>query len=60
MENIDRYVSSEADYAYNSIFGTAVINETLETNSPCPIVDEENSTSATNNSSVILEIVCKK
>lgn len=48
MENMDRYVSSEADYAYNSIFGTAVINENLETNSPCPIVDEENSTSATN------------
>jgi beta-lactamase superfamily II metal-dependent hydrolase len=59
MENMDRYVSSEADYAYNSIFGTAVINENLETNSPCPIVDEENSTSATNNSSVILEINAK-
>ncbi len=59
MENLDRYVSSEADYAYNSIFGTALINENLETNSPCPIVDEENSTSATNNSSVILEIVAK-
>ena len=56
MENMDRYVSSEANYAYNSIFGTAVINESLESNSPCPIVDEENSTSATNNSSVILEI----
>jgi beta-lactamase superfamily II metal-dependent hydrolase len=59
MENMDRYVSSEADYAYNSIFGQAVINENLETNSPCPIVDEENSTSATNNSSVILEIQAK-
>tara|TARA_R110000850_G_scaffold199977_2_gene326169 strand:- start:8809 stop:9840 length:1032 start_codon:yes stop_codon:yes gene_type:complete len=60
MENMDRYVSSEADYAYNSIFGTAVINESLEVNSPCPIVDEENSTSATNNSSVILEINAKE
>lgn len=59
MENMDRYVSSEANYAYNSIFGTAVINENLESNSPCPIVDEENSTSATNNSSVILEINAK-
>ncbi len=57
MENIDKFVSSEADYAYNSIFGSAVINESLETHSPCPIVDEENSTSATNNSSVILEIL---
>jgi len=56
MENMDRYVSSEAAYAYNSIFGTALINERLESSSPCPIVDEENSTSATNNSSVILEI----
>jgi beta-lactamase superfamily II metal-dependent hydrolase len=60
MENMDRYVSSEADYAYNSIFGTAIINENLEANSPCPIVDEENSTSATNNSSVILEISAKE
>lgn len=59
MENMDRYVSSEADYAYNSIFSQAVINENLESNSPCPIVDEENSTSATNNSSVILEIQAK-
>jgi len=60
MENMERYVSREADYAYNSIFGTAVINESLEANSPCPIVDEENSTSATNNSSVILEINAKE
>jgi beta-lactamase superfamily II metal-dependent hydrolase len=59
MDNMDRYISSEANYAYNSIFGQAVINENLETNSPCPIVDEENSTSATNNSSVILEIQAK-
>ncbi len=56
MENINRFVSREADFAYNSIFGSPVINESLESNSPCPIVDEENSTSATNNSSVILEI----
>lgn len=60
MGNIENYVSSEASYAFNSIFGTAIVNETLEKNSPCPIVDEENSTSATNNSSVILEIIAKE
>ncbi len=59
MDNIEDYVSSEATYAYNSIFGEASVNEHAETNSPCPIVDEENSTSATNNSSVILQVVAK-
>lgn len=56
FENIEKFVTEEANYAYNSIFGNAIINESLESSSPCPIVDEENSTSATNNSSVILEI----
>lgn len=56
MENMDRYVSSEASYAYNSLFPNQNPNLLLESVSPCPIIDEENSTSATNNSSVILEI----
>jgi beta-lactamase superfamily II metal-dependent hydrolase len=56
MGNLDDFVNSEADWAYKSIFGSPTVNEALETASPCPIVDEENTTSATNNSSVILEI----
>lgn len=56
MTNLEDYVSKEADWAYKSIFGEPLINEALEISSPCPIVDEENTTSATNNSSVILEI----
>jgi beta-lactamase superfamily II metal-dependent hydrolase len=59
MENMDKFVTEEAGWAYNSIFGVAAINESLENSSPCPIVDEENTTSATNNSSVILEIKAK-
>lgn len=57
MQNLDKFVNDEADWAYKSIFETPAINEALETNSPCPIVDEENTTSATNNSSVILQII---
>ena len=56
MDGLEKFVKSEAEWAFNSIFGKAVINESLEDSSPCPIVDEENSTSATNNSSVILQI----
>jgi len=56
MQNLETFVNEEAGWAYRSIFDTPTINEALETSSPCPIVDEENTTSATNNSSVILEI----
>lgn len=56
IENLDKFITEESNWAYNSIFGAVAINESLEDSSPCPIVDEENSTSATNNSSVIIEI----
>lgn len=56
MQNLENFVNEEAGWAYRSIFNTPIINEALESSSPCPIVDEENTTSATNNSSVILEI----
>lgn len=56
MDGLENFVTSEANWAYNSIYGSASINESAEKSSPCPIVDEENRTSATNNSSVILQI----
>lgn len=56
MDGIENFVSAEANYVYNSHFSSQIINEAIETSSPCPIVDAENNTSATNNSSVILEI----
>ncbi len=59
MDGLEKFVTEEANWAYNSIFGAAVINESLENSSPCPIVDEENETSATNNSSVILQITAR-
>lgn len=59
MDGLEKFVKSEADWAYNSIFGKSAINEALEESSPCPIVDEENETSATNNSSVILQILAR-
>lgn len=57
FKNLEDFVTKEAQYAFDSIFGKSEINESLEKSSPCPIVDEENSTSATNNSSVILQII---
>lgn len=60
MDGLEKFVKSEADWAYNSIFGKAAINEALENTSPCPIVDEENETSATNNSSVVLQILARE
>ena len=56
MDGIEDFVSNEAQYVYNANFAPQNINESAETPSPCPVVDQENSTSATNNSSVILEI----
>jgi len=56
MDGLEKFVTDEANWAYNSIYGTATINESTEASSPCPIVDEENETSATNNSSVILQL----
>jgi beta-lactamase superfamily II metal-dependent hydrolase len=56
MDGIENFVSAEANYVYNSHFSSQNINEAAETSSPCPIVDAENNTSATNSSSVILEI----
>lgn len=56
MDGIENFVSAEAHFVFNSHFSSQNINEAVETSSPCPIVDEENDTSATNNSSVILEI----
>ena len=56
MDGIEKYVSAEAQYIYNSYLAPMIINEAAETSSPCPVVDQENDTSATNNSSVILEI----
>lgn len=60
MDGLEKFVNSEANWAYNSIFEKAVVNESLEESSPCPIVDEENETSATNNSSVILQITARE
>jgi beta-lactamase superfamily II metal-dependent hydrolase len=59
IDGLEKFVTEEANWAYNSIFGAAVINESLENSSPCPIVDQENETSATNNSSVILQITAR-
>lgn len=57
MDGLENFVTSEADWAYKSIYGSSTINESAEKSSPCPIVDEKNQTSATNNSSVILQIL---
>jgi beta-lactamase superfamily II metal-dependent hydrolase len=59
MDGLEKFVTQEANWAYNSIFVEPMINESLEEQSPCPIVDEENETSATNNSSVILQITAR-
>lgn len=56
MDGIEKFVSDEANYLYNSHIAPKLVNEELETPSPCPVVEEENETSATNNSSVIFEI----
>ena len=55
FENLEEYISEQGDFVYNSRYSEAVINETLEANSSCSIVDKVNSTSASNNSSVITE-----
>lgn len=60
MDGLEDFVTQEATWAHNSIYSEPTINESLEKSSPCPIVDEKNSTSATNNSSVILEIIAKE
>lgn len=60
MDNVEEYVSQEAKYAYNSLFPNQNPDLLLEGVSPCPIVDAENSTSATNNSSVILQITARE
>ncbi|HLW06313.1 MAG TPA: MBL fold metallo-hydrolase [Marinilabiliaceae bacterium] len=60
MDGLEDFVTQEANWAYNSIYSEPTINESLEESSPCPIVDEENQTSATNNSSVILQILARE
>jgi beta-lactamase superfamily II metal-dependent hydrolase len=56
MDGIEKFVSAEAQYIYNAHLAPLNINEAAESSSPCPVVDQVNDTSATNNSSVILEI----
>jgi beta-lactamase superfamily II metal-dependent hydrolase len=59
MDGIENFVLNEAHFAYNYLFNNPDINDNIESQLPCPIVDEENSTSATNNSSVVLLIQAK-
>ncbi|WP_425391631.1 ComEC/Rec2 family competence protein [Ekhidna sp.] len=56
MEGVENYVLNEARFAYKYLFNNPEIDDYNESNLPCPIVDEENTTSATNNSSVVLMI----
>ena len=61
FSNLERYITYEAESEYNNVVDNlspllVVLYAVRERDTPCPIVDENNNTTAENNSSVIIEI----